>query len=246
MAIKKTKKGKVTKLKKPVKMKSDESEFPKKFIQQSENKQLFWFFVIIGIVFAMVLVPYFWIESLKNFNYGGAEWMIEDYDNLKIYHGIFGALNGANLNYNIFLRGDPRENDVPTEGTFINFKYGGIVSMTPEVDRCRGELSRVMLDLGAFLKQGVGVGSLVSGSTDEFVANKTNRQFARCDNVFDRTLVIIEIGNSSVTQDEDNPYCYVIKARDCNDMSSVERFIVKTVEDFTRTKKILEETNELA
>ena len=209
----------------------------KKSVQENENRQAFWFFAIIGIILATVLISYFWVEGAKSFEFGGADWVIEDYDNLKIYHGRFTALDGTNLNYNVFLRGDPRQSDVPTEGTFDKFKYGGVVSMTPEVDSCRGELSRVMLDLGAFLKQGVGVGQLVPGSTDKFIANESNRRFAQCETISDRTLVIIEIGDSSVAQDETNPFCYVIKAKDCNDITSVERFMVKTIEDFTQLRK---------
>ena len=183
---KKTKKGKDTKkLTKSVKNK-DDNKIAGNYDLKNETKQLFWFFAIIIFVFAIFLIPYFWTESSKSFEYSGVSWMIEDYNDFRIYHGIFMALNGANLNYNIFLRDDPRNNNIITEGDFVDFKYGGIVSITPEVDKCRGELSRVMLDLGAFLKQGVGVGPLVSGSTDKIVANETNRQFAKCDIVSDR------------------------------------------------------------
>ena len=233
---------KVAKPKKLAKKEFVENELSKKMVSQKENKQLFWFFVIIGIIFAIFLIPYLWVESLKSFEHGGVEWMVEDYPEPTgtIYHGIFGALNGENLNYNIFLRNDPRKNDVSAEGTFIDFKYGGIVSMTPEVDKCRGELSRVMLDLAAFLRQGVGVGSLVPGSTNESVAIENNRKFARCDTVSDRTLVVVELGDTSVKQDEENPFCYVISAKDCNDVSSVEKFITKTIEDFTLAKKAIE------
>ena len=37
-----------------------------------------------------------------------------------------------------------------------------------------------------------------------------------------------------IVQDSENPFCYIIKAKDCNDVSSVERFIVKTVDDFNK------------
>ena len=244
----KIKKKKVIKLDESDKINSEkDSELFKKSVQKSEDRQLLWFLVVIGIVFAVVLVSYFGAESLKSFEYSGVDWMIEDYAEPTgtIFHGRFIALSNSNLNYNIFLRGDPRENNVSTEGTFDRFKYGGVISITPEVDECRGELSRVMLDLGAFLKRGVGVGPLTSGSTDKYVANESNRQFAQCGTVHDRTLVIIELGDSAVVQDESNPYCYVIRANDCNDVSSVERFMVKAIEDFTLAKKALEESSKL-
>lgn len=103
-------------------------------------------------------------------------------------------------------------------------------------------MSRAMLDLGGFLKQGVGVGSLEVGSTDESVATDNDRRFARCDTILDRTLIIMEMGDSSIVQDENNPYCYVISVEDCNDIVPIERFMVKSVEDFTLAKKALEES----
>jgi len=206
----------------------------KKSIADNEERQLRWFFIIVGIVFAVILISYFSNESSKSFEYSGITWKIEDYKDLKIYHGIFSALTIANLDYNIFLRIDPRKNDIETVGTFNDFKYGGIISLSPDIDRCRGELSRVIFDLGAFLRQGVGVGPLVSASTDRFTANETNRTFVQCDTISDRTIVVLEFGNSSVIQNLKNPSCYVIKVKDCNDISSVERFMVKTVKDFNK------------
>ncbi|MCK4649928.1 hypothetical protein KAT36_01720 [Candidatus Pacearchaeota archaeon] len=199
---------------------------------ERENRQMGWFIFTVIAVFALVLIPYFWVESSKSFEFGNIDWVIEDYENLRIFHGRFLSFTNSNLYYNVFLRGDPRKNDIYTEGNFDSFKYGGIISVSPEVDSCRGELSRVMLDLGAFLKRGAGVGVLESGSTDEGVANESGRRFVTCGNVFDRTVVIVEIGEARVLQDDDNSFCYTVYAEDCNDVRGVERFMVKAVEDF--------------
>ena len=218
-----------------------EGELPKKSVRNAEDTQLIWFFVIVGLVFAAILIPYFWIESSKSFEYARINWTVEKVPapiNV-IWHGRFVSLlslvrdDGNILNYNLYLYSDPRKNNIPTEGTFDAFKYGGIVSMSPEVDACRGELSRVMIDLGSFLRQGVGIGPLEAGSTDFTVAGETGRRFSRCDVLDERTIVVIEIGGSAVVQSEKNPHCYTIYAEDCDDVSSTEKFMVKSVEDFT-------------
>ena len=220
-----------------------EGELPKKSVVKNEDRQLVWFFIIVGVIFASFLIPYFWVEGAKSFEYGGADWIVEEYAEPTgmIYHGRFSPLVNPDLMFNVYLRGDPRENDVATEGTFNKFKGGGIISLSPEVDACRGELSRVMLDLGSFLKQGIGVGSIDTGSTDRFVAVESDRRYALCDTVSDRTVVIVDIspennsgesGEPRVVQDKRNLYCYTIYAKDCNDVSSVEKFIVKSIMDF--------------
>ena len=210
-------------------------ELPKKSVLKTENKQLIWFIVVVAVIFASFLIPYFWVESSKTFEYVGVDWVIEEYPEPTgtIYHGRFSPSVTPDLMFNMFLRIDPRENNVQVDGIFDDFKNGGVVSMSPEVDMCRGELSRVMLDLGSFLKTGVGVGALETGSTDQFVAVESDRRYALCNTVADRTLVIIDIGEPRVVKDENNPYCYTIYAKDCNDLSSVEKFMIKSVEDFS-------------
>lgn len=211
-----------------------EGELPKKSIRERENRQLIWFFVIVAIIFGSFLVPYFWIEGAKVFEYGGVEWVVEEYAEPTgvIYHGRFASFIDRSVMFNVFFRVDPRENDVRTEGVFDNFWSQGVISLSPEVDACRGQLSRVMLDLGSFLKTGIGLGVLESGSSDRSVANETDRVYASCETFPDKTVVIIELGESAVIKDEGNPNCYTIYAEDCNDVSSVEKFIFKSVVDF--------------
>lgn len=207
-------------------------------VEERENKTLFWFFIVVGLVFASVLIPYFWIESGKTFQFDGIDWVVEDYENLKIFHGRFLSFTNPDLHYNIFLRNDPRKNNVEVYGEIDSFKYGGIISLSPRVDACRGDLSRVMLDLGAFLKQGVGVGTIESGSNEEEIANASGRRFATCE-IMDRTVVIVDIGEEGIFQDETNPNCYTIHARNCEDSAAVEKFMVRAVKDFRASYPIV-------
>ena len=209
-----------------------EGELPKKSIRAKEDKQLIWFFIVIGVVFLSFLGPYFYIQDSNNFEYAHIDWTIEDYKDLRVYHGRFKSITNQNVNFNTFLRNDPRENEVETVGSFTDYKVGAIISMSPEVDKCRGELSRVMLDLGSFLKQGIGIRQLDVGSTNKSVAENLNRQYTTCESVKDRTVVIVELGEPKVVQDDENKECYTIYASDCQDIAGVEKFIVKTVDDF--------------
>ena len=63
-------------------------------------------FVIVAIIFGSFLVPYFWVESAKSFEYGGVDWVIEEYTEPTgmIYHGRFPAFNNPSLMFNVFFR----------------------------------------------------------------------------------------------------------------------------------------------
>jgi len=205
-----------------------------KDVVENENRQMIWFLVVVGIVFAAVLVPYFWVESSKSFEFSGIDWVVEEYAEPTgdIFHGRFISLTDPSLYYNVFFRTDPRVNDAEIVGRLDDFWSHEAISLSPEVDSCRGDLSRVMLDLGAFLKQGVGAVSMESGSTSEEIANGSGRKFLTCDDAVEKTIVVIEIGERRVVQDEVNPSCYTIYAEDCQDSGIVEKFMTQAIIDF--------------
>jgi hypothetical protein len=217
-----------------VKRKVVKEEVVKKTVKDSEENTLLWFVAIVGIVFALVLVPYFFSESSKTFEFGGIDWIIEDYSEPvgEIFHGRFVSLTNENLNYNVFFRTDPRRNDVDINGELGEFWSHEAISLSPEVDACRGDLSRSMSDLSGFLKQGVGAAVVESGSTIKKVANETGREFLTCHDAAEKTIVIIEIGERGIVQSGVNPSCYTIYAKDCEDSAIVEKFITQSVIDF--------------
>jgi len=207
-----------------------EGKLPKMTVRKSEDRQLAWFVAIIVVVFAVTIGTYYWFEGVKSFEFDGVDWVYEE--DVGYYHGRFENLLGRNYFYNIYLKNDPRKNNVLVEGTFDKFKYGLIISTSPEFDMCRGDASRVMRDLGAFMKDGLGTDAPRAGSTDEGVANKSERLFATCNSIVNRTVLIIERGDDFVAQNIYNPNCYTITVGDCNDASSVEKFMLKVIKDF--------------
>ena len=234
MAKKKTTKKKKVKLSADEKEElKAEGELPKKNVRESENIQLIWFFAVVIVIFAAFLVPYFWIESSKTFEWGGAEWQIEEYEYLEIYHGQFPALNGANIIYNVYLRNDPRIDNVYTEGNFYDFKYGGYLSWTGDIQECRGEVPRAALDLKSFIRTGVGIGEVNSGAAEEELAEELGFPYVNCFTNPESTVVMLMMGEPSVIQAKSNPNCYVVTIRDCDDIEPIEKFITKTIYDST-------------
>ena len=210
-----------------------EGELPKKKVRESESRQLMWFLIIVGLVFVAFLIPYYWMEGSKTFEWGGAEWVIEDDVYLEqLYHGRFPALNGAEFYYNVYLRNDPREDNVYTEGEFDSFKYGGYISLTKEVQICRGEIPRASIDLKSFLKAGLGVSVVDNAAADKELAEEFNYSYVDCSMDLDRTVIILKMGEPSVVQDYNNPNCYIITIKDCEDNEPIEKFITKTIYDF--------------
>jgi hypothetical protein len=195
-----------------------------------ENKQAIWIIVGIAVVFMSFLIPYIYSNRDTSFQYSNINWTIEEYGDLAIYHGRFPAILTDGVIFNMYLREDPRENDVETVGSFSSLKStsGVFISFDEETYSCTGQLSRAMLDLGSFLNKGVGIDQVYTGTTSLYIKVKENVTYIDCDTISARTVIIIEKGNESkVVQDEDNKGCYTIYVTDCDDFSSVEKFMTE-------------------
>tara|TARA_Y100000310_G_scaffold337740_1_gene425585 strand:+ start:1671 stop:2378 length:708 start_codon:yes stop_codon:yes gene_type:complete len=200
---------------------------------KKENLQLSIFFLMICLVFASFLIPYFYMENLKSFEFAGIGWTIERLGEIEIYHGRFESIGISNLNYNIYLRNDPRENTVSAKGNFSNFKYGGFISFDKNIEICRGEASRVMVDLGSFLRSGVGLRNLEVATIDYELSSNSNRPYVNCLNNPDRTVIIIKKGEeNSIEQVKNYEFCYILEINNCNDSSSVEKFMIEVISEF--------------
>jgi hypothetical protein len=199
--------------------------------KNKDESQLKWIIGIVILVFVLVFGIYFYVQSLRFFTYANVDWAVEKYEDLVIYHGRFPAFYNSNVTYNLFLRNDPRKNNVSVIGNLSDFRYGEILAFTPEADECRGELPRVIVDLAAFLKAGMGIKSIEPGSTDWNISKETNRTFADCF-VYNRGVIIIQKGNESlIEQSPKNPFCYMITVKDCEDNLAVEKFILEIIKE---------------
>ncbi|MAH43477.1 hypothetical protein CL614_07230 [archaeon] len=200
--------------------------------KNKENKQLIWFFVIVGIIFASFLGTYFYVQSLKTFGFAGAEWAKEDYsDELTLYHGRFPIVykNEIIANYNLYLRNDPRENNVP--GTIsVGFYPNVVISNSPEAAKCRSA-GRITGDLSMLISAFPWVTNVTGAVRDDDVADEFNLTQADCSLAKNKTVIIIQKSESpEITQDKFNENCYIIKTGECENVLAIERFMVEIID----------------
>ena len=208
-----------------------------KKIEERENRQVAWFIGIVVLIFVIAVGTYFYVQGMNKFNYDGVPWAIENEGGgLIIYHARFPAFYNPNITYNLYLRNDPRTNDVPTQGNFSDFRYDSLLAFSPQVDACRGDIPRVVVDLAMFLKSDIGVKKLDPATTNLEISKEANRTYADC-SIVNQGVFIIQMGNkSSVIQNEKNSFCYTITIQNCTDIAPVEKFIIETVKNMYGNK----------
>lgn len=207
-----------------------ENEESEKNVKVKEERQVLWVLGVIVMVFVIFFGTYFYVQSMNKFEYAGVSWVIENHGGMKFYHARFLAFGNPYLTYNVYLRNDPRTNNVDTEGDFTRFTDDSFLSFSPEVDECRGVVPVSVVTLASFLSTGVGIENLEPSTTDPQVHYSTGKNFANCNSLGGG--VVIEMGESSVTQSEKNPFCYIIRIEDCEDIKPIEKFVIETLRAF--------------
>jgi uncharacterized protein (DUF2164 family) len=220
--------------------KQDKEMHVGKTLKQRENKQLFWFFAVIILVFVSFLGTYFYVQGLKTFDFVGVDWVKEDYKDLTLYHGRFPIIykNRVFANYNIYLRNDPRENNVSVvQGLRIRFWPEVIISNSPESAKCKSA-GRITGDLGMFVSAFPWITNMTGAVNNLTVAKEQNLAFADCATGitdYNKTIIMIkqfdeegEIPDPKILKEE-NPNCYVIYVGECENVLAVERFMIEVL-----------------
>lgn len=193
------------------KIKKDKKVPVRKQIKQ-ENKILRNFLFGIVVFIVLVLLLTFFVNSTKNFEYEGVEFGVEKAGDITFYNTSFPMVeDGRDINYNIYLRNDPRElRSVDFDGE-VNLLEMMVLDNTEDFV-CGGDGGIAMLNfqqiLGAF------------GTT---IIKDPN---ATCDSQGRYMFLKIQPGDeTNVVQF--GPACYEININNCEILEGTERFLVE-------------------
>ena len=182
---------------------------------ETENKILRNVFIIVGVLFLVFLGVFFWMQSIKHFEYRGVDFDIVDTQNVRFYHTSFPLiLEAKEILYNVYLRKDPRENEknVPIEGEIL-FSEKIVLNSTSSFN-CEGEGVIAVANFNQiFTALGV-----------EVIRDPN----ATCD-LFGRFAHInLEEGNETKIE-RYGPRCYRFEINDCEILEATERYIIEAV-----------------
>lgn len=208
--------------------KKRKSLFPK---LDKESKQLIWVFVIIFILFASFLVPYFYVQSLKKFELYGVDWYVENPNqgSVTFYHTVLPKLYNGEFygNHNVYLRNDPRKNKIPTD---INLSIlpRVIVTYSPEVYECEDQIL-VATTMGQSFSLFPFVKVFEAAIANEANAKMWELPFADCTNSSNGSVFLVRMAKeSSIVQEGD---CYILNIGKCEDNLLVaERLVMEMVD----------------
>lgn len=226
---------------------TDESVEDSKGIKKisKKDREIYWVFGIMLALIAVFLISFSVFDGSKKFDYNGLTFTKESFGEIPVYHhfyyysnpGITGSAVSADvIKYNLYLRIDPRENDVPASGEiFLSLGYETYISVNP-IDLTQCEYSSVAIaNLAAFLVDNQV--PVKSASPNKTMAEEAQAVYATCDTHPENAVIIIESGPASrIYKENDN--CYIISVADCEVLEATEKFITKSIIDANRRKAL--------
>ncbi len=212
-----------------------EEETIEKVSTKKLNRELLWVFGVMAGLIIIFLISYSVFQSEKKFEYEGLKFTKEMFGEIPLYHyyyiGKVKTPTGVEQNkkVDIFLRNDPRENNVSIEGEII-FPLGKdvFVGVGDEgVTECDYSIIGIA-SLSSFLSQN-GI-TAKGGSTDLEVSKATELDYIACDKYPAHAVILINGGEEThIKKTADN--CYEITVNNCETLPAIEKFIIQSVLD---------------
>lgn len=215
---------------------AEKENVPKKKLE----KETIW---IVGIMIGLVVlfaVSFYFFESLKNFEYEGLSFTKEKFGDIPLYHYYYftdlGAITGSAVDVGkskkieVYLRNDPRENNVSYEGSDVEFyrrRFVYIGLNGTGLLECPYSTIAVA-SLSGFLAQN-GFATRAGTVLEEEANNETQLKYVTCEKYPEHPVIILQAGDETKIVRENN--CYTITAANCEILEAVEKFEVRALVD---------------
>ncbi len=191
---------------------------------------------IIRIIFAMIFIIFiflFFYNVFKDNNkieYQGLVFTKEKFGEIPVFHYYynFKAPSGNIIKYNLFLRGDPRENNVSVNGeiafdrgrdVYLAINNTGLVNC-PQASLAIGNLVSFINDNQFKVR---------AGTPNIVESELKNQAYISCKKYPDNFVIEIKKGDSTSISKDNN--CYTISVSGCRVLEAVEKFEVQSVLD---------------
>lgn len=219
------------------KEKKEKIEEKKPDVKVNNNgKELYW--IIGGMAVCLLIIisiPYI-SKELNTFKYQTLTFTKERFSNIPVYHYYYSfSFNGETYQYNLYLRNDPRKNEVSVPGGIIYPSAGETIYVSingEDMMKCKDSL-RDIYSLAGFMQDNMF--RVKSGYPDEELAKKNNLTYIDCSTNPDSMVIVIKEGNETKIERQGN--CYTINIADCQVLDAIEKFEVQSLIDAKKRAK---------
>lgn len=197
----------------------------KKPVNPEIERQLRNIFIFIGVLVVIFIIVYLTFQSMKKFEYAGLEFNKIMYDKLPLYYAraTFVQKDNSIINYNLYLRNDPRKSTVIDDNVNIGFLVNKpiYISLDKGAEMDCGSAGEI-IDFLQFLTALGYKFEIVYN--DPVLASSKNQTVMTCENN-NATMVMYHAADETRITQFTN--CYALNYKDCETREVTERLMLK-------------------
>ena len=208
----------------------------KKSRERKIEKEILGVLVFLGVLIVIFLIASSYFRNLNNFDYKGLTFSKERVGDIEVYHHNYYLKVAEKLiNYNLYLRIDPRYNNITLTGEKSKLLAPGAVAYvsinSDGLQECRYSPLAVG-SISSFLSDNQM--TVIGGNLDFWNAGLKRDEWITCQNKPGNRVVEIEKGNETSVSIQGN--CYRIEVADCQILDAVEKLEVQSIIDSKRVR----------
>lgn len=209
------------------------TEKAKKKTEKILEKDIVRVLIFIGGLVVVFLIATAIFRSMNNFEYEGLSFTKIKAGQIPIYHYSYYFTDnvGKIVQYNLYLRTDPRTADVPIDGLIDLQKNNQVYLSINSSGLSQCTYSPLAVGNFAGFLSGNGF-KVVGGSADFWEAGLNRREWTTCENKPNDNVITVNAGN--ITQINVNGSCYKIEVNNCEILEALEMFQVRAIIDAKR------------
>lgn len=202
----------------------------KQSLEQQQNKQLMVFFTIMLLAMGGILGGYFYVHQQNNFTYAGVDFQKGRVGEVVYYHGKVELPTSAptqrKMIFNLYLRKDPRKNNIPMDVDEFTLSGRAILSFDHGMMQCDENSIVAHSNLAQFFNAFPWVEGVTGAITDKEIAEERGLNYATCADASEY-LTVVEVRFSEERKVEKVQHnCYVLSVGECDYIGTSEKLIM--------------------
>lgn len=202
-------------------------------IEKKTEKDLLYLLGFFAFLIILFLVASSVFEKIGKVDYEGVTFSREDFGEIEVYHTsyVFKAPStGQLIRYNLFVRTNPEENDIPLEGDKIEYEGGKIylTYSTAYLDQCE-QFVLATADISRFYSDNQL--TVLPANMNIIEAEVRGQEYATCENNPGDNVVQIHRGEGDTRIVVDGQCIDLIVGDDCKILEAVEKLKVHSYLD---------------
>ena len=207
--------------------------------KRNVNKELYWVLGIMAVLVVVFLISLSYFRSLNKFDYEGMAFTKEKFGEIPIFHYSYTARTSKITGFvtterdrkvELYLRGDPRKNEVPVQGEIDVLSNGRDVFLSisdDEIAKC--DYSIIAVSSFSSLMSQNGIKTKV-GTSSEKISERDKLEYITCVNKPNNPVIWMKTSDKTkITKLSEN--CYVMEISNCDSLPAMEKFIVEAILD---------------